>query len=138
MPSVHFEAENRTVEVPEGATLRQAAKQANVSVHASVNKWINCRGLGLCGTDRVKLSPTDCISPPTFREKLQLGTNPKERLACQVKIRGDVTVDTAPAMEYGVVMLDNVKFVLLAGVFGLLTLATVVFMLFEMIGKPLF
>ena len=138
MPTVYFETENRKVEVPEGTTLRKAAKKAGVSVYGSVNKILNCRGFGLCGTDRILASPNECINKQTFFEKLAVGENAKVRLACQTKITGDVVVNTAPAMEYGVEMLDNVKFGLLAGVFGLLTLIAIVFMVFEMVGKPLF
>jgi ferredoxin len=138
MPTVYFEAENRKVEVPEGTTLRKAAMKAGVSVYGSVNKILNCRGFGLCGTDRVLASPQECINAQTFFEKLSVGENAKVRLACQTKISGDIVVNTAPAMEYGIEMLDNVKFGLLAGFFGLLTLIAVVFMVFEMVGKPLF
>jgi ferredoxin len=138
MPTVYFEAENRKVEVPVGTTIRKAAKQADVSVYGSINKLVNCRGFGLCGTDRILVTPAECVNGVTFREKLQLGDKPKERLACQVKIEGDVVVNTVPAMEYGNVMLENLKFLALAGIFGILTLGAVVFMVFEMIGKPLF
>lgn len=138
MPTVHFEAENRKVDVPAGTTLRKAAKQAGVSVYGSVNKIINCRGFGLCGTDRISVKPGECLSTPTFFEKLQLGDAPKERLACQVRITGDVIVDTAPAMAYGLEMMENVKFGAIALVFGALTLGSIIFMVFEMVGKPLF
>lgn len=138
MPTVYFETENRKVEVPEGTTLRKAAKQAGVSVYGSVNKLLNCRGFGLCGTDQIEVSPAECLNGPTWQEKLQFGDNATLRLACQVKITGDCKVNTAPAIAYGVQMLDTVKFGILAGVFGLLTLGTVIFMLFEMVGNPLF
>jgi ferredoxin len=116
--------------------LREAAKKAGVSVYGCVNKVLNCRGFGLCGTDRVLVSPNECLNKQTFFEKLSAGENVKVRLACQTKITGDVVVNTAPAMEFGVEMLDTFKFGLLAGVFGLLTLAAIVFMVFEMVGKP--
>ncbi len=138
MPTVHFEGENRKVEVPAGTTVRQAAKKAGVSVYGSVNRILNCRGFGLCGTDRVTVQPDECLNPPTFFERLQLGDAPKERLACQVKITGDVTVNTAPAMAYGLEMKENVKFGLIALIFGALTLGSVLVMVFEMVGKPLF
>ncbi len=138
MPTVHFEAENRKVEVPAGTTVRQAAKKAGVSVYGSVNRFINCRGFGLCGTDRIAVQPGECLNPPTIFEKLQLGDQPKERLACQARINGDLTVNTAPAMAYGLEMKENVKFGAIALVFGALTLGTILFMVFEMVGKPLF
>jgi len=138
MPTVFFEAENRKVEVPAGTTLRKAAQQAGVSVYGGVNKIANCRGFGLCGTDKVAVAPKECASDMTFFEKLQLGDKSKERLACQVKIQGDITVNTAAAMEYGQIMTENFKFIGLAAPFGILTLGAIVYMIFEMIGKPLF
>jgi len=138
MPTVFFEAENRKVEVPAGTTLRKAAQKAGVSVYGGVNKIVNCRGFGLCGTDKVIAKPAECVSSFSFFEKLQLGDKAKERLACQVKIQGDITVNTTPAMEYGQVMTENFKFLALAAPFGILTLGAIVYMVFEMIGKPLF
>jgi len=138
MPTVLFEAENRKVDVPAGTTLRKAAKKAGVSVYGGVNKLANCRGFGLCGTDKVTVAPAECVSGPSFFEKFQFGEKARERLACQVKIQGDVTVNTAPAMEYGRVMTENFKFLGLAVPFAILTLGAVIYMVFEMIGKPLF
>ncbi len=138
MPTVFFEAENCKVEVEAGTTLRKAAQKAGIRVHGGVNRIVNCRGFGLCGTDRVTVKPAECVSGLTFFEKLQLGDKPKERLACQMKIQGDLTVNTIPALEYGQVMTENFKFLALAAPFGILTLGAIVYMVFEMIGKPLF
>jgi ferredoxin len=138
MPTVFFEDENRKVEVPVGTSLRKAAQMAGVSVYGSVNKVLNCRGFGFCGTDMVQVKPSENLSALTFKEKLQLGDNPKERLACQIKVNGDITVSTAPAMAYGQEMLDNVKFIATAAIFILLFLGSVVYMGFELVGKPLF
>ncbi len=138
MPTVTFQNENIKVEVPEGATLRKAAKKAGVSVYGGPNKLLNCRGFGLCGSDKISVTPDTCISKQSFFEKLQFGENSKTRLACQVKITGDVVVNTALAMEYGEEMGENLKFVALAGIFGILTLGAVIFMVFEMVGSPLF
>lgn len=138
MPTVFFEAENKKVEVPAGTTLRKAAQQAGVSVYGGVNKLANCRGFGLCGTDRVVVKPAESAGSLSFFEKFQFGEKAKERLACQLKIQGDLTVNTAPAMEYGQVMTENFKFLCLAAPFAILTLGAVIYMVFEMIGKPLF
>lgn len=138
MPTVFFENENRKVEVPVGTSLRKAAQMAGVSVYGSVNKVLNCRGFGLCGTDMVFVKPGENISGITFKEKLQLGENPKARLVCQVTVNGDINVNTAPAMEYGVEMLDNVKFFATAAIFIVLFLGSVIYMGFELVGKPLF
>jgi ferredoxin len=138
MPTVFFETENRKVEVPVGTSLRKAAHTAGVSVYGSVNKVLNCRGFGLCGTDMVLVKPAENISGITFKEKLQLGDSPKERLACQVTVNGDITVSTAPALAYGEEMLDNVKFLAAAAIFILLFLGSVIYMGSELVGKPLF
>lgn len=138
MPTVTFQNENVKVEVPEGTSLRKAAQQAGVSVYGGPNKLLNCRGFGLCGSDKVTITPDAGVSKQSFFEKLQFGAGSKTRLACQSKITGDVTVNTALAMDYGVEMQDNLKFAALAGAFGILMLGAVVFMVFEMVGSPLF
>lgn len=138
MPTVTFQNENIKVDVAEGATLRKAAKKAGVSVYGGPNKLLNCRGFGLCGSDKITVTPDTCINHPSFFERLQFGEKTKTRLACQVRITGDVIVNTALAMEYGEEMRENLKFVALAGVFGILTLGAVLFMVFEMVGNPLF
>src|SRR5438128_800846 len=42
--------QKKEIEVPAGTNLRIALRQADVQVYSSVDKYLNCRGLGLCGT----------------------------------------------------------------------------------------
>ena len=63
MPVVKFVKENKEIEVPEGANLRQEAIKAGINVHqgvngfgAGVNKFMNCKGWGQCGTCRVLIT----------------------------------------------------------------------------------
>ena len=60
MPKVKFTKENQEVTVPEGTTIRKAAKMLNINTNqgvngigATLNKYVNCHGLGQCGTCRV-------------------------------------------------------------------------------------
>src|SRR5687767_12081218 len=51
MPKVTFisDKEKREVEVPEGANLREEAIKAGLPVYKGLHRYLNCRGLGLCG-----------------------------------------------------------------------------------------
>jgi ferredoxin len=90
--------ENIQVEVPEGDSVRYPALEKDIPVYRGIDKFINCHGNGLCGTDRIIVSPSSNTSPLTFMEKFwlrkDLEKNPDMRLACQVKVFGDVDVDT--------------------------------------------
>ena len=138
MPKVEFQEANVTVDAEAGQDLRKIAAKNKVSVYGGVNKLLNCRGFGLCGTDRILVDPKDCVSPPTWKEKLHFGDNPKMRLACQAKLVGDAKVSLQPALEYGEVMMENLKVGAVALVFLGGMLFFTVFMLFELVGKPLF
>ena len=99
--------------VYDGEILRSAALKRGISVHNGNSRLINCRGLGTCGTCAVeiesnnaqKVTTTNAHSniDPTERnmkENLRLkfpphGSNyqsPNLRLACQVQVRGDISV----------------------------------------------
>ena len=138
MVKIEFQEANVTVEGEEGKDLRKIAHKNKVSVYGSVNKYINCRGFGLCGSDRILVDPQDCVTPLTWKEKLHLGEKSKVRLACQAKLVADAKISIAPAVEYGEEMKGNLQFGAAALFFGGLTLFFMVFMLFELVGKPLF
>src|SRR5438094_5284539 len=53
MPKVVIANEKKEIEVPAGANLREELVKAGVQVYGRVEKYLNCRGLGLCGTCRV-------------------------------------------------------------------------------------
>ncbi|HVT29709.1 MAG TPA: ferredoxin [Lacipirellulaceae bacterium] len=121
MPVVKFIKENKEIEVPSGANLRKEAIKAGINLHqgvngfgARVNRFINCHGLGQCGTCRVKITkgmentnsmglmenfrfhnplpdPIPCLS--------FIGNEDTMRLACKVHVLGDIEVETAPTLD---------------------------------------
>jgi len=121
MPVVKFVKENKEIEVPVGANLRQAAMNAGINVHqglngigAKLNKVFNCHGLAQCGTCRVKITKgMDNTSPLSLLEKARfynplpdpipclayIGNEETMRLACCVKVEGDIEVETGPELD---------------------------------------
>ncbi len=100
MALVYFEREGKTLNVNSGQNLRKLALANGISLYRGINKLINCRGQGLCGTCMVEVyanRPAD-LSPRTGMEEQQLKnySNPKLRLACQVVVHGSVQVKTQP------------------------------------------
>lgn len=98
VPTITFVRQNKQVEVPEGDTVRYPALENDVPVYCGLWKFANCHGNGLCGTDRVSVSPSTNTSPRTFMERFwlrnDLKKDPNVRLACQTRVFGDVNVDT--------------------------------------------
>lgn len=93
MPIIRYNGE--LLECRPGSTLRDVILKYDLSVHNGNARFINCRGLGTCGTCAVKI--TGSISPPTKREKWRLNFPPHKlesglRLACQARVVGDVDV----------------------------------------------
>lgn len=121
MPVVKFVKENKEIEVPVGANLRQAAMNAGINVHqglngfgAKLNKVFNCHGFAQCGTCRVKITKgMDNTSPLSLLEKARfynplpdpipclayIGNEETMRLACCVKVEGDIEVETGPELD---------------------------------------
>ena len=110
MPKVTFVygKEKKEVEVPAGANLREEALKAGVPVYAGMDRYLNCRGLGLCGTCRVLVQQGgEHLSPKTFREKFRLGLSlasigheNEMRLSCQARVQGDCTVEMTPVFNW--------------------------------------
>lgn len=92
MPWIHFVKKIPAIEVQEGANLMQSLLQNSVPVASS------CGGDGICSKCKVEIiSGEDQISKEDEREsilKARLKIPKKMRLSCQVKVFGDVTVDT--------------------------------------------
>jgi ferredoxin len=121
MPIVKFIKENKEIEVPRGANLRKEAIKAGINVHqgingkgAGVNRFLNCHGIGQCGTCRVKITKgTENASPMGLIEKFRfynplpdpfpclayIGNEDTMRLACQTKVLGDMEVETGPQLN---------------------------------------
>jgi ferredoxin len=120
MPIIKFVKEKKEVEVPVGANLRDEAIKAGINLNtgvngfgASINKYANCKGLGLCGTCRVNIvKGMENLNPLTFKEKVKfkyiglppdpipmmayIGNEDKMRLACMCKVNGDIEVESTP------------------------------------------
>lgn len=98
MPVVRFEGSDRQIEVGKGANLRRSLMLHGMTPHAGLQKIINCRGLGLCGTCWVEvLEGEENLSPPSKMEGLptspckKVGV-PGRRLSCQVRVYGDCLI----------------------------------------------
>jgi ferredoxin len=112
MPKVKFLKEKIELDVPQGANLRSAAREAGIEVYKGIEKYLNCRGLGLCGTCKVLVKKgMENLSPRTLREKFNMNFHPltmlaalghenEMRLACQVQVNGDCEVETTPAFNW--------------------------------------
>jgi ferredoxin len=112
MPKVVFVNEKVEIDVPAGSNLRQEARKAGVDVYSGLTRWVNCRGLGLCGTCRVLVKKgMENLSPKTFVEKANLKAHPitmlatighedQMRLSCQVQVNGDCTIETHPVFNW--------------------------------------
>jgi ferredoxin len=112
MPKVVFVNEKQEIEVPAGTNLREEAKKAGIQIYKGIDKVLNCRGFGLCGTCKVLVKKgMENLSPKSLREKFNLNFHPMTmlaaighedeiRLACQVKVNGDCTIETHPAFNW--------------------------------------
>lgn len=100
MPLVFFERQGKTVKCNAGWNLRKLALKNKVNVYHGVDKLINCRGNGLCGTCKVQVFSDEpyAVNPRTAMEekKLKNFTNRNLRLSCQVVVHGNIRVKTYP------------------------------------------
>jgi ferredoxin len=112
MPKVTFVNEKIDIEVPDGANLRQEARKAGIAVYKGLDRYLNCRGFGLCGTCKVLVKKgMENLNKKTFMEKVNMNLHPltmlavlghenELRLACQVEVHGDCTIETTPAFNW--------------------------------------
>jgi ferredoxin len=117
MPKVVFVNEKAEIDVPQGANLRQEARAAGVEVHGNIeylylDRVLNCMGHGLCGTCRVLVKKgMENLNPRTTMERINLRLHPLSllsaigredelRLACQVQVNGDCTIETHPGLNW--------------------------------------
>lgn len=112
MPKVTFVKEKTELEVPAGSNLRAEARKAGLQIYKGLDRYLNCRGLGLCGTCRVLVKKgMENLSPKSLMERINLNAHPMSmlalighedemRLACQVKVNGDCTIETMPAFNW--------------------------------------
>ena len=108
MPKVVFVNEKQEIEVPAGANLRREATKAGIQLYRGVDRYLNCRGLGLCGTCRVIVkSGMENLNKKTLMERANFSMHPltsfayighedEMRLSCQCQVNGDVSVEVRP------------------------------------------
>jgi len=99
MPTIRFAGAE--VECLAGSNLRMVLLRACLPLYTSVAAALNCRGNGVCGTCAVRI--TGEVSEPTPEERRRLGVFPHRpdsgvRLACQVKVLGDLVVTKPPGL----------------------------------------
>ncbi len=107
MPKVVFVNEKREIEVAAGANLRTEAQKAGIEIYRGLEKYLNCRGNGLCGTCRVLVKKgMENLSAKGLLERFKLATmlssighEDEMRLACQVRVNGDCSIVTKPAFN---------------------------------------
>jgi ferredoxin len=107
MPKVNFVSDKKEIEVPQGGNLRKEAMKAGIEVYRGLDRLLNCRGNGLCGTCRVLVKKgMENLSPKGKLEKVKLATmmssighEDEMRLACQVQVNGDCTVEARPPLN---------------------------------------
>ena len=95
MLDVHFEKQNRTIQVAPGTNLRKAAIANKIGIYAHVFKLLNCRGRGLCSSCRVEIVSGKVGDRNEVEEsnlKRTLKKNPNLRLACQIVIEDNLVV----------------------------------------------
>lgn len=98
MPKVRFVNENIEVNVNSCTNLRKLALKHGVPIYQGKDKFLNCHGLGLCGTCAVEVAEGDHVSPKKRGEDKILtkkGQNAdNRRLSCQCLVYGDMDVVT--------------------------------------------
>ncbi|MCU0524336.1 MAG: (2Fe-2S)-binding protein [Elainella sp. Prado103] len=101
MPQIKAQGQIFTCEP--GANLRQVLLKQGIALHNDRSQWINCRGIGTCGTCAVQIVAAGAVplemavSAPQWRETTRRSLPPHSltqdrRLACQTQVYGDIEV----------------------------------------------
>ena len=108
MPKVTILNEKKEIEVPQGANLREALRSAGVEVYQGIDRYVNCMGMGLCGTCRLLVKKgMENLSPRGTKERIKLklmwiaatGHEDEMRLSCQAQVNGDVSIEVRPPLN---------------------------------------
>jgi ferredoxin len=86
----------REIPCKQGDNLRKVLRQANLTPHNSEANWLNCKGMGTCGTCAIRVDGK--VSPITAVEKWRLNFPPHKmenglRLACQCTVLSDLKIE---------------------------------------------
>jgi ferredoxin len=87
---------NKDIIAEEGANLRKILLNNGQSPYNGLSAYLNCRGMGSCGTCAVRIKGQ--LHAKTFMEKWRLGFPPHRkrdglRLACQVQVNSDLVIE---------------------------------------------
>jgi ferredoxin len=116
MPKVTFVNEKKEIEVAQGANLREEARKAGIQLYWGPYRVLNCHGFGTCGTCTVLVKKgMENLNQKTLIERINLNVihpiahpiagwmvianSDEVRLACQVKVLGDCSVETRPKTD---------------------------------------
>ncbi len=93
MPTIT--AQGKTFECETGANLRQALMDNGVDLYSPRANYVNCMGIGTCGTCAVEIKGK--VSEVNWRDRARRSLPPHNpdkslRLACQTKVIGDVRI----------------------------------------------
>lgn len=93
MPKIKING--KTIYCDTGANLRDVLIKHEISPHNGNSRYLNCFGLGTCGTCAVKIEGE--VMPLNSIEKIRLSIAPHQlqqglRLACQVAVNNDIEV----------------------------------------------
>lgn len=88
-------AEGKKISCNYGDNLRQVLLKNGVNLYNGNAKYINCRGIGSCGTCAVEIAGQ--VSAPNWKDKLRRSLPPHSpdrnlRLACQTLVFGDLKI----------------------------------------------
>jgi len=101
VPKVLFVNEHRSVEIAVGTSVRDAAREAGVSLDtARFRGGLSCGGLGICRACLCWVEPSapEAVGERMFFERLR-GLTGWRRLACRAQVRGDLKVYSLPAAD---------------------------------------
>ncbi len=93
--TVRVSYSGKNIDVALGSNLRDVLLEHNIHPHNDKATFLNCRGLGSCGTCAVEINGK--VHAKTKMEKWRLDFAPHKgtdglRLACQVKVKSNIKV----------------------------------------------
>jgi len=93
MPSIT--AQGKVFQCERGANLRQALIDNGIDLYSPRAKYVNCMGIGTCGTCAVAIEGE--VSAMNWRDRTRRSLPPHNsknplRLACQTKVLSDISV----------------------------------------------
>lgn len=94
MPQI--EVEGKVIRCEKGENLRKVLIRNKISPHNGSAEWLNCRGLGTCGTCAIKTNENG-EAMLTKKERIRLSAPPfcnqsKWRLSCQISVDKDLKI----------------------------------------------